>query len=175
MRLSESGRRSALWLLGACGLAALVLYSLGSGSERRIQARIEVLALALESGGAEARGEREARIERAIGEAVSPDVIVKIPDHPELGRGRAGLVELAVRAGDDPRGYQVTPRNLEISLEPGEVAASAKLDAELSRPGDELHKDVRAVTLRLAPAGGAWIIESIEVGARTNAEPEARP
>jgi hypothetical protein len=143
--------------------------------EQRIRARLEALELALDSPGAEDPALRKVRIERALSDALAEDVLVKIPDQPRLGRGRAGLLELALRAGDDPRGVEVRVAHVEIALGDDRRTARVRLDAELSRPGDELHKDVRNVTLDFESSNGSWRITSVEAGERLRAEPEARP
>jgi hypothetical protein len=143
--------------------------------ERQIRARIDQIAQAVGSPGGEDPGQHRARVERALGEAVAPDVLAKVTDHPELVRGRAALVELAVRAGADPRGSALRVAHVDVSLAEDRRTARVRLDAELSRPGDELHKDLRSVVLGFESAGGAWRVSSVESTAPLSAEPEARP
>jgi hypothetical protein len=160
-------------LLAALGLA-IALYTRDT-PERRIVARVEQLELALSSvPGLDGPG-HGARIERVVDEAIASDVVIAIPDFPELSRGSSGLGEVAKRAVRDPRGLEVSAKVLEVVLDSDGNAATAQVRAEVGRPGDELHKDVRHVTLRFARGSGDWRVTGITVAPKTHEEPEARP
>ncbi len=168
-------RRTLIWSLVAMAIAlgAIVLGTRDT-PERLIQARIEQLALALTTAPADDEAGKQARIERAFGEAVVDDVMIEIPEL-SLSRGRAELVSAAKRAVSDPRGLEVTTEAVRVELDPNEREATALLRARVSRPGDELHEDVRQVRLRLAKSGEDWRVTSVAVSAAAEPEPEARP
>jgi hypothetical protein len=169
------GRRRLLVGLGALGAIGAAALLFADGDERRIRRQLAEAEAALESPANEDPAARWQRVQRALADLVADDVLVRIPEHPEIGRGRAELARVASRAGADPRGLAITARNLEVRFEPARRAALATFSAELSRPGDELHKHVRDVRLRLEQREGGWRVTSVESAPQAQAEPEARP
>jgi hypothetical protein len=154
--------------------SAVLLYTRDT-PERRMIARVEQLELALSSApGLDAQRHAE-RVDRVFDEAIAADVVIAIPDFPELTRGRTGLSYIAKRALSDPRGLDVRALINDLKLDPDGNAATALVRAEIGRPGDELHKDVREVTLRFAKGDGEWRVTSVVVAPKTHEEPEARP
>jgi hypothetical protein len=158
--------------LAALGVAALIFVD---HDERRIRKQIAALEAALASRPDQDRQARAAHLAQGLSESVAHDVVVEIPDYPELTRGRAGLADVAERAGDDREGLALVARDVEVRFDSERQAASVSLRAELSRPGDELHKDVRDVRLRFERRAGAWLVTSIQVAPRSHEQPEARP
>lgn len=168
-------RRTLIGLFAALAIGAFFAVRARDTPERRIGVRIGQLEQVLSSTRAGSAADHRKRIERAFEEAIAGDVVVRIPDFPELARGRQSLVVVAGRAISDPRGLDVRTRAIDVKLDADGRAATATFDAEIGRPGDELHKDARRVTLRFAEAGGAWQVTSIDVAPETHEEPEARP
>jgi hypothetical protein len=169
------GRRKLLAGLGAFVALSAATLLLADRDERRIRQQIAELEAALERSANEDQAVRALRVERALSELVAEDVVVSIPEHPEMARGRGELTRLALRAGADPRGVEIGTRNVEVRLDSNRRAATVTFSAELSRPGDELHKHVRAVRLRCELRSEAWRVTSVEVAPETREEPEARP
>lgn len=160
-------------MLAVVGLA-IALYFRDS-PEQRIRARIDQLELALSTAPELDGPGHGARIERVFSEALASDVVIAIPDFPELNRGSSGPIYVAKRALSDPRGLEVRADVLELTLDADENGATAQVRAVIGRPGDELHKDARQVTLRFARGSGDWRITSVTVAPKTHEEPEARP
>jgi hypothetical protein len=164
----------------ALGLAAVsagvLLYALfGSSDEAEIMARLKELARAVETRSDESIVFRQARVNRTFKEALEPNVSLRAPELPTT----MGIPDLTKLATIAPQGFG------EIALSVGETDIRIEDAAKLARAvsvvtltgsrGGELRREKRHVRFTLHESGGEWRVVEIEVEARSNEQPEARP
>ena len=169
-------RRSLLMLAG--GLAALgAAYVLHRRSdEHQLRAASEDVARALGFDATrESSAARRARIEREFSRSIEPGVVVRVPDLPELGRGREKLLEKVIDTGGFD-GIDVALSDASISVDESGSTATLRARAKLSAAGaTRRFDDMRSLRVSWVRRDGGWRITSIEVGAATHEHPEARP
>jgi hypothetical protein len=172
MKLSRT--HLALGLTIASG--ALLAYALlGDSDEEKIMARLRELSHAVETHADESVVFRQARVNKTFKEALEPNVSLRAPELPTTV-GIPDLVKLAVIA---PQGFG------EIALSVGETDIRIEDEANLARAvslvtltgsrGGELRREKRHVRFTLHESGGEWRVVEIDVEARSEEQPEARP
>jgi hypothetical protein len=168
--------RTHLALLLTVGSAALLVYALfGDSDEEKIMARLRELAHAVETRSDESIVFRQARVNRTFKEALEQNVSLRAPELPST----TGIPELTKLAAVAPQGFG------EIALSVGETDIRIDDDANLARAvslvtltgsrGGELRREKRHVRFTLHESGGEWRVVEIDVEARSNEQPEARP
>jgi hypothetical protein len=168
--------RTHLALVLVVGSLVLLGYALfGSSDEEEIMDRLEELARAVETRSDESVIFRQARLNGVFKEALEPTVSLRAPELPTT----TGVPELVKLATLVPQGYG------EVALSVGETDVRIDDDAHLARAvsvvtltgsrGGELRREKRHVRFTLHEAGSDWRVVEIEVEARSNEEPEARP
>lgn len=156
--------------------AGLLVYALvGDSDEQKIMARLKELAHTVETRSDESIVFRQARVNKTFKEALEPTVSLRAPELPTT----TGITELAKLAAIAPQGFG------EIALTVGETDVRIDDEANLARAvsvvtltgsrGGELRREKRHVRFTLHESGGDWRVVEIEVEARSNEEPEARP
>jgi hypothetical protein len=172
MRLS----RTHLALGLTVGSAALLAYALfGDSDEEKIMARLKELAHAVETRSDESIVFRQARVNRTFKEALEQTVSFRAPELSTT----TGIPELSKLAAVAPQGFG------EIALTVGETDIRIDDEANLARAvslvtltgsrGGELRREKRHVRFTLHESGGEWRVVEIDVEARSNEQPEARP
>jgi hypothetical protein len=172
MKLSRTHLALAL-VVGSLLLLGYAL--LGGSDEEEIMARLKELAHAVETRSDESVIFRQARLNSVFKEALEETASLRAPELPAT-TGVQELVKLATLA---PQGFG------EVALSVGETDIRIDDDAHLARAvsvvtltgsrGGELRREKRHVRFTLHESGGDWRVVEIEVEARTNEEPEARP
>lgn len=172
MKLSRT--HLALGLTLASG--ALLVYALvGDSDEEKIMSRLRELAHAVETQSDESIVFRQARVNKTFKEALEANVSLRAPELPST----TGVPELVKLATVAPQGFG------EIGLSVGETDIRIDGDAHLARAvslvtltgssGGELRREKRHVRFTLHESGGDWRVVEIDVEARSNEQPEARP
>lgn len=159
-------------VLTASGTAALSL--LHRSDRDVIIERVGELADVVDTPqGFESPAARRERLERAVPQLVSQDVLIDIP---ELGRtrGRDVLVGWATRAASAEQRVDIELGPLEVRVEAEQATVTGEAVLELATPS-QLTEERRRFSLRLEQQGGSWRVVAITAAARTHEEPEARP
>jgi hypothetical protein len=157
----------------SAGVLAYAIF--GSSDEAEIMARLKELASAVETRSDESIIFRQARVNRTFKEALEPNVSLRAPELPTT----MGIPELTKLATIAPQGFG------EIALSVGETDIRIDDEANLARAvsvvtltgsrGGELRREKRHVRFTLHESGGEWRVVEVDVEARTNEQPEARP
>jgi ketosteroid isomerase-like protein len=167
--------RSRVALAVVVASVALLAYViLGGSDEDKILARLKELASAVETKTDETNIVlRTARINGVFKQALDPMVTFNAP---ELQTQR-GIRELATLAGGAGQAFG------EISL--GIGATDIHVEGNLARAvsqvtltgtrGGELRREERSVRFELRRWEGEWRVSAIDVAAKSEAQPEARP
>jgi hypothetical protein len=155
---------------------SLLGYALfGDSDEEKIMARLKELAHAVQTRSDESIVFRQARVNDTFKDALEPQVSLRAPELPTT----TGIRELVKLATVAPQGYG------EIALTVGETDVRIDDEANLARAvslvtltgsrGGELRREKRHVRFTLHESGGEWRVVEIDVEARSNEQPEARP
>ena len=167
------GRRVALALV-VVSAAVLAWVVWGGSDEDKILARIKELARAVETRPDETNVlARTARINGVFKEALEPNVTFSAPELPS----QMGSRPLALLAGQAPQSFgDVTLSVGATDIHVDHAVAHAVSQVTLTgSQGGELRREQRNVRFELARHGGDWRVAAIEVEARSEAQPEARP
>ncbi len=172
LALSRRTVAAAVLVVSAAVLAWLLL---GGSEEERVRSQLTQLCEAVGSREDESMPFRTARLNGAFKELLQPDVTL---DAPELERAQ-GIRELSLLATSAPRLFG----NFTVSLEETEIdvdgaTKQARATARVTLVGDqggELRRDRRTVQFQLSKQGGDWKVYGIQVAAKTDDQPEARP
>jgi ketosteroid isomerase-like protein len=167
------GRRLAV--LSIVVSAALLAYVAWGGSdEDKILARLKELARAIETRTDETNVVlRTARINGIFKQALEPAVTFTAP---EL-EAQTGIRPLAVLAGQAPESFgdvTVSVGATDIHIE-GSIAHAVSQVTLTGSRGGELRRDQRNVRFELRRSSGDWRVNAIDVGPKSEAQPEARP
>ena len=167
------GRRFGLALVAA-SLALLAYVVFGGSDEDKVLARLKEVARAVETRADETNVLlRTARLNGVFKEALEPDVTFTAP---ELG-SVSGRHALAVLAGGTPVNFgavTVSVGATDIHVEGAVAHAVSEVTLTAAR-GGELRREQRSVRFELRRSSGDWRIGAIDVEARKEAQPEARP
>ena len=162
--------------LGGLTLVAVLAYAVwrpGAGEQRAVESTLHALADDVGVHQGEFPGERDKRVQAALETYFTDPVTVRHRDLPLAGAGRRALLVWGRLLGR----YEVAELGFEhedITLQGGR--ALVKLDLVLTasgKSGDTV--DRRNVELGLIQQAGRWKIESVDVAARAQQQPEARP
>jgi hypothetical protein len=157
------------------GLVGYALLSRDT-DEELIRARLDQLTTAVRVDQGDNPLTRGARVRRAFNEVLSRNIVVRIPDLPDPGQGREGLLGVAMYAGHRYRTAEVALSDTSIQLDTRKIEASVKSEATLTATDAAgLHRQNRHVLFRFTRAADHWRISSIEVSAPPDLPPEARP
>ena len=154
-------------------LLVLVYALLGSSDEDRIVTRLKELASAVETKEGESLIFRMARINGAFKEALTTNAALSAP---ELGT-TTGQKELAMLAGQANRfssTFQVSIGETDVRIDGDEARVVSVVTLTGLQEG-ELRRDLRHVRFLLRKSEGDWKVASIDVQARSEDQPEARP
>jgi hypothetical protein len=172
MKLSRTHLALGLTAVSA-GVLAYAIF--GSSDEAEIMARLKELSRAVETRSDESIIFRQARVNRTFKEALEPNVSFRAPELPTT----MGIPELTKLATIAPQGFG------EIGLSVGETDIRIDDEANLARAvsvvtltasrGGELRREKRNVRFTLHESGGEWRVVEVDVEARGNEQPEARP
>lgn len=144
--------------------------------EELIRARLHQMTTALRVESGDSVLVRGARIRRAFSETLTKDVVVRVPDFPQLGQGRDALTGIAVQSGRRYRTAEIDLSHTSVSLDAKKSAANVKSEATLTATDSGgLHRDTRHVLFRFNRTKDGWRISSIEVSPPPDLPPEARP
>jgi hypothetical protein len=153
---------------------ALLAYALfGASDEERIMTRLKELASAVETKEGENLIFRTARLNRAFEEALDPNARLSAPELPST----TGRKELAALAGGATRfspNFQVSLGETDVRIDGGEARVVSVVTLTGTQEG-ELRRDQRHVRFSLRKSGSDWQVTSIDVQARSEDDPEARP
>jgi hypothetical protein len=175
--VSWPGRRQgALLVFAALGVAALGLWYSSEGAEREAPVRVvnEVLEAA-QVRSDETAGQRDQRLQAILESHFEEPVTVRYVDLPRAGAGRRALLIWGrLLASRGP--VRLAAEQVQVGLSDDERAATVRLGVVLSTEtrgpsGDES----RFVEVRLRRRAGTWKIQRVDVEARANDLPEARP
>jgi len=161
--------------IGVIVLSVLLLvYALtGSSDEDKIVARLKELASAVDTKEGENLVFRTARLNGLFKEVFEPNATLSAPELPTT----TGSRELAVLAGQTTRfspEFQMSVGETDVRID-GEEARVVSVVTLTGTQEGELRRDRRHVRFRLRKSGGDWRIASIDVDARSEDQPEARP
>ncbi len=157
------------WLpyLGIAFGVALVVYAVffGKNEEERIRQRLHQLEDSVAVDGAENPVLRAARLRKELGELVTHDVRIAIPELDGVDSGRNQLVELAAAAPQQFKSARIDLEALRIRLDDPKEHAVAVGDAKLAgtRQDGEREQSFRTVSLRLDKLNGEWRIVDVSV------------
>lgn len=157
----------------ALSLALLAYALLGSSDEDKIVARLKELAAAVEPQEGENVLFRTARLKKLFGQALEPNASISAPELPTT-TGRDELLALAVGAQRFSNQFRINLGATDVRID-GDDARAVSAVTLMGVEGSELHGDRRSVRFRLRKDGGEWRVGSIEVEAKSEEEPEARP
>ncbi len=141
--------------------------------ERAVERVLHSLAEGARASRAEPGRTRLARVAKLLDDATTPTVLVHAVDLPPASSGRAGLLEwAALLDGVDDASFELV--DLRVVIEGRRAAAHSDVKFEAHIGSDEW-TDRRPVAFHLQKDDGRWRVRSIDVGARPNDWPEARP
>lgn len=155
-------------------LAFYLLLSRGDEREREIRATLKQLLVDFQVRADETPGPRDRRVQVAMDRYFTDPVTVRHVDMPRTGAGRRALL-LWARLLGKYESAELSFEHLDISVN-AEQRALAKADVRLDatdRDGSYAYE--RTVELILVPRGDRWVIESVDVAAAAENQPEARP
>jgi ketosteroid isomerase-like protein len=167
--------RSRIALVVVIASVALLAYVIfGASDEDQILARLKELASAVETKTDETNIIlRTARINGVFKEGLEPTVTLTAP---EL-QSQSGIRELATLAGQAPQVYgdlTLSIGSTDIHVEGAAARAVSQVTLTGTR-GGELRREQRNVRFELKQSGGEWRVSAIDVEAKSEAQPEARP
>ena len=173
--MSELFTRSRVALAVIVGSLALLAYVIFGGSdEDKILLRLKELANAVETKPDETNVIlRTARINGVFKQGLEPTVAFSAP---EL-QSESGIQNLATLAGQAPQAFGELTLSIgatDIHVE-GAVAHAVSQVTLTGTRGGELRRDRRNVRFELKRSGGEWRVNSIDVEATKEEQPEARP
>lgn len=165
--------RRALFGVLALVPSAFLLARCFSSDERAVERVLRELVEGARVSRTEARPFRVARLSALLDETTSPTLSVQSVDLPPAPAGRAALLTWAELLGvvDDASLELVDLRTV---IEGRRAAAHSDVTFKAHLGGDEL-TDRRPVAFRLEKFDGDWRVTAIDIGARPNDWPEARP
>ena len=145
--------------------------------EDRVMGRVTQFVVAVRMEPGEPSAQRRERILRAFEEIVSPQVVVRIPDLPQVGSGRSELAAAAGRLDERFSEVEVVLEHPSVSIEASGHTAKVEFRAAISgrSPEGALLTDSREGLIRLQKDAGGWRIGAIESAGPNRSEPEARP
>ncbi|HEY3498544.1 MAG TPA: hypothetical protein VGK73_27830 [Polyangiaceae bacterium] len=170
--ISLSRKHIAIGVIAA-SILLLVYALLGSSDEDRVMERLKELASAVETKEGESLVFRTARINGVFKEALEKNAALT---SPELGT-TTGRQELAALAGQATRlspEFQVSLGETDVRLEGEEARVVSVVTLTGTRDG-ELRRDQRHVRFLLRKTDGDWRVAAIDVEAKSEDQPEARP
>lgn len=184
MRIVGAGSfaRRQRWLFVALIALLLGLWFI-SRSQRDERAVLETLEAVLHEASvreSDLPGRRDQRLQDALERYFTDPVVVRYSDLPKTGSGRRALLLWGRLLGQLEEARLVIEHQM---IEVAEVPAAGKersgvatVDVVLeARRDGKQWSDRRSVELGLLQVSGRWQIQSIEVAARSAAQPEARP
>jgi hypothetical protein len=153
-------------LLGLAGLA-YALFARPS-EEERIRSVLDRLARAVSVEPAETNALlRAARLRKELGELLTDDVDVSIPELSASTRGRESVTAIAARAGSLYGSAEISLSAVDVKLDANETRASVRSIATLSAiQGNEAQRDRRVVRFGLVKQDGGWRVDSVAVAPR---------
>ena len=148
---------------------------LGSTDEELIRARLGALADAIEVKASEQNVVlRGARIKDAFNGIFVKDVTVEIPELTDVRSGRMELVQVAAQAMTLYRTAAVDVSGLRLDIDKAGLSAvaSGSVRLQATRHSGEAELDTRTVSIRLDKIDGRWLIVSVAVSAKQQADGE---
>jgi hypothetical protein len=159
-------------VIASLGLLGYVIF--GGSDEDKILARLKELASAVETKPDETNVViRTARINGVFKEGLDPTVRFSAP---EL-ESQSGIRELALLAAQVPQAYGDVTLSIgatDIHVEKTAARAVSQVTLTGTR-GGELRREERSVRFELRRSDGEWRVNAIDVAAKSEAQPEARP
>jgi len=169
--------RTTRWLpllLVVAGLGIFAVATLwGSTDEELIRARLTALADAIEVKASETNAViRAARIKDAFSDILIKEVTVEIPELTEVRSGRMELVRVAAQAMTLWRTAQVDVSGLRLDIDKAGLSAvaSGSVPLRATRHSGEAELDTRTVSIRFDKIDGRWLIVSVAVSAKHQAD-----
>jgi len=175
MVLLALSRRTLAFVVFLGSAAVLGWLIFGESDEQRILGNLRELAQAAGTREGEAITFRTARLNGVFKELLHPEVTF---DAPELERVQ-GIQPLSLLAASAPRAYgdfdvSLGESDVELDAKSKRAQVTARVTLEGGR-GGEVRRDSRSVHFQLVEHDGEWKVQGIQVAAKTNEEPEARP
>jgi ketosteroid isomerase-like protein len=162
-------RRMLAGLVAAVSLAGLAWFFFGDSDERKIRARLDELANAVETKQDESIVFRALRLRKVFDEVFEPEASLRAPELQDA----TGVKDLTALAAAAPRHFgdlDVNIGKVDLHIEPAANQARATAEVIVSGTmGGELRRDERAVTFMLRKRDGEWRIELIEVAEKREA------
>ncbi len=167
--------RSRVALAVVVASVALLAYVIFGGSdEDKILARLKELASAVETKTDETNIVlRTARINGVFKEGLDPMVVFSAPEL-QTQRGIRDLATLAGGAGQAFGEISLGIGATDIHVE-GNLARAVSQVTLTGTRGGELRREERNVRFELRRWEGEWRVSAIDVAAKSEAQPEARP
>jgi hypothetical protein len=148
-------------------VGAVARYAWPTDDEAAIRALLDALCAAVHVDPSEGNPlARAARVHDAFSKTVSENVVVDIPDFPQVTSGRRPLADLATQAGLAFHDATVTLSAVTLRMAPSKKSCEVEATATLTATGSGLQRDTREVTLRVDKIDGTWRVASIGVTAR---------
>jgi hypothetical protein len=155
-------------------LALLAYVIFGGSDEDKILARLKEVASAVETKTDETNVLfRTARINGVFKEALDPNVAFSAPELPSQ-HGISNLAKLAAQAPEAFGDITLAIGATDIHVEKSAARAVSQVTLTGSR-GGELRRERRNVRFELVRSSGEWRVSAIDVEARSEEQPEARP
>lgn len=161
-------RKALVGLAIGAPLVGIAAYALRpTDDEAAIRALLDALCAAVRVDPAETNPlARAARVHGQLAELLTDNVLVDIPDFPQVTSGRRPLADLATQAGFAFSDAQVTLSSLTLRMAPTHKSCEVDATATLSAKGGAgPQRDTRKVSLRVDRAEGRWRVASIGVTA----------
>jgi hypothetical protein len=167
--LSVRGRRIAAIV---AGVALLVLVMLPFGSEeKRIMRTLARITASVSDDSSSST-----QVRRELEELLHPEALVSVPDLPDLLAGRETLVTKVLALRSDHERVELGLSNVVVELDPTGATAQVAAIAALTRVDEAgTFTDTRPVRIRLDKEDDGFCVTFVEVAAKPNDQPEARP
>lgn len=157
----------------AVSLALLAYALFGSSDEDKIHDRLKELANVVETKEGESFIFRTARLNGVFKEALEPTATLSAPELPTTS-GAQQIAALGGQAANFATEFRVSLGETDIRID-GNAARAVSVVTLTGSERGELRREKRHVRFLLNKSGGDWRVASIDVDARSEDQPEARP
>jgi hypothetical protein len=163
-------RRALLAAAVALPVAAIAFHALRpTDDEALIRKLLDRFCAALRVDPAETNPlARAGRVHGELSETVTENVLVDVPDFPQVTSGRRPLADLATSAGLAYSEAEVALSSVTLRMAPSKKSCVVEATGTLTgKGGSGPQREVRKVTLRVDLVDGAWRVASVAVNARS--------
>jgi len=157
-------------------VASLLLLAyalLGNSDEDKILHRLKELASAVESKEGESFIFRTARLNAVFKDALEPNATLSAPELPTTSGARE-IAALGGQSANFATDFRVSVGETDVRID-GKAARAVAVVTFTGSERGELRREKRHVRFLLNKSGSDWRVASIDVDARSEDQPEARP